>query len=37
LQYRGNLYKVPDMTNLFTSSSAFTRTAQPMIGIYIRL
>jgi hypothetical protein len=37
LQYRGNLYKVPDLTNLFTSTSAFTHTAEPMIGIYFRL
>jgi opacity protein-like surface antigen len=37
LQYRGNLYKAPDLTNLFTSTSAFTHTAQPMIGIYFRL
>jgi hypothetical protein len=37
LQYRGNLYKAPDLTNLFTSSSAFTHTAEPMIGIYFRL
>jgi opacity protein-like surface antigen len=37
LQYRGNLYKAPDLTNLFTSSSAFTHTAEPMIGVYFRL
>ena len=37
LQYRGNLYKVPDLTTLFTSSSAFTHTAEPMIGVYFRL
>jgi opacity protein-like surface antigen len=37
LQYRGNLYKAPDLTKLFTSSSAFTHTAEPMIGIYFRL
>ncbi|MGA9070675.1 MAG: hypothetical protein WB424_10500 [Terracidiphilus sp.] len=36
-QYRGNLYKAPDLTNLFTSSSAFTHTAQPMIGVYFSL
>jgi opacity protein-like surface antigen len=37
LQYRGNLYKAPDLTTLFTSSRAFTHTAEPMIGIYFRL
>jgi opacity protein-like surface antigen len=35
-QYRGNLYKVPDISTLFTSSSAFTHTAEPMIGAYFR-
>lgn len=37
LQYRGNLYKAPDVTSLFTSTNAFTHTAEPMIGIYFRL
>ncbi len=37
LQYRGNLYKAPDLTRLFTSTDAFTHTAEPMIGIYFRL
>ena len=37
LQYRGNLYKAPDVTNLFTSTDAFAHTAEPMIGIYFRL
>jgi len=37
LQYRGNLYKAPDLTPLFTSTGAFTRTAEPMIGVYFRL
>lgn len=36
LQYRGNLYKAPDLTNAFTSTSAFTHTAEPMIGAYFR-
>jgi opacity protein-like surface antigen len=36
-QYRGNLYHAPDLTKLYTSSSAFTHTAEPMIGIYFRL
>jgi len=37
LQYRGNLYQAPNLSKLFTSSSAFTHTAEPMIGIYFRL
>jgi opacity protein-like surface antigen len=37
LQYRGNLYKPPDVTDLFTSATKFTHTAEPMAGIYIRL
>jgi opacity protein-like surface antigen len=37
LQYRGNLYKAPDLTKLYGSSGAFTRTAEPMIGVYLRL
>jgi len=36
LQYRGNLYKAPDLTKLFTSTSAFTHTAEPMIGAFFR-
>jgi opacity protein-like surface antigen len=36
-QYRGNLYKQPDVTGLFTSADKFTHTAEPMIGIYFRL
>jgi opacity protein-like surface antigen len=37
LQYRGNLYKTPDVTRLFTSIDSFRHTAEPMIGIYFRL
>jgi opacity protein-like surface antigen len=37
LQYRGNLYKAPDLTTLYGSTGAFTHTAEPMIGIYLRL
>jgi opacity protein-like surface antigen len=36
LQYRGNLYKAPDLTKLYTSTGAFTHTAEPMIGAYFR-
>jgi opacity protein-like surface antigen len=37
LQYRGNLYKAPNLTNLFTSTGTFMHTAEPMIGVYFRL
>jgi opacity protein-like surface antigen len=38
LQYRGNLYKAPDdLTILYTTTGAFTHTAEPMIGVYLRL
>jgi len=37
LQYRGNLYKAPDLTKLYGSSGVFTHTAEPMIGVYLRL
>ena len=37
LQYRGNLYKAPNLTTLFYSTGAFTHTAEPMIGVYFRL
>lgn len=36
-QYRGNLYKSPDVTQLFTSMDKFTHTAEPMIGVYFNL
>lgn len=36
-QYRGNLYKSPDLSTLYTSTDAFTHTAEPMIGVYFRL
>jgi opacity protein-like surface antigen len=36
-QYRGNLYKAPDMANAFSSTNAFTHNAEPMIGIFFRL
>lgn len=35
-QYRGNLYKAPDLTKLYTSTNMFTHTAEPMIGAYLR-
>ena len=36
LQYRGNLYKAPDLTTHYTSSGAFTHTSEPMIGAYLQ-
>jgi opacity protein-like surface antigen len=33
-QYRGNLYKTPDVTTLYTSTNAFTHTAEPVLGAY---
>ena len=36
-QYRGNLYKSPDLSKLYTSADAFTQTAEPMVGVYFRL
>ena len=35
-QYRGNLYQAPNLTKLYTSTNAFTHTAEPMIGAYFR-
>ena len=35
-QYRGNLYQAPDVTRLYTSTGAFTHTAEPMIGAYFK-
>ncbi len=37
VQYRGNLYKAPDLTTLYSSTNAFTHTAEPMVGVYFRL
>jgi len=37
VQYRGNLYNAPNLTQLFTSANKFTHTAEPMVGIYFRL
>jgi hypothetical protein len=37
LQYRGNLYKLSSLLEEFSSESAFTHKAEPMLGIYFRL
>lgn len=34
-QYRGNLYKSPDLTKLYTSVDRFRHTSEPMIGAYL--
>jgi opacity protein-like surface antigen len=36
LQYRGNLYKAPDLASAFSSTDRFAHTGQPMIGAYFR-
>lgn len=36
LQYRGNLYKAPNLSSLYTSTDRFTHTAEPMVGAYFR-
>ncbi|MGA8042219.1 MAG: outer membrane beta-barrel protein [Terracidiphilus sp.] len=36
LQYRGNVYKAPDLINAFQSTNSFLHTAEPMIGAYFR-
>ncbi len=35
-QYRGNLFKAPDLATAFSSTGAFMHTAQPMIGAYLK-
>lgn len=35
-QYRGNLYRAPDVTKAYGSSGAFMQTAEPMVGAYFR-
>jgi opacity protein-like surface antigen len=35
-QYRGNVYKAPQLATAFSSTGAFFHTAEPMIGAYFR-
>ena len=35
-QYRGNLYRAPDLLKVATSTDAFARTSEPVIGAYFR-
>lgn len=37
LQYRGNIYKAPDISFDFPTTGRYTHTAEPMIGVYFRL
>lgn len=36
LQYRGNLYKAPNLVKIFSSTNSFTQTAEPMAGVFLR-
>lgn len=33
-QYRGNIYKAPNVTQVYGTNNGFTHTAEPMIGAY---
>jgi hypothetical protein len=35
-QYRGNVYKAPDLASAFTSTNSFTQNAEPMVGAFFR-
>jgi opacity protein-like surface antigen len=35
-QYRGNLYRAPDLANAFSSTKNFARTSEPSLGAYVR-
>lgn len=35
-QYRGNVYKAPALASSFHSTGAFTKNAEPMVGVYLR-
>jgi opacity protein-like surface antigen len=36
VQYRGLLYRAPDFGQAFLSTDSFTRTAEPMAGLYLK-
>lgn len=36
-QYRGNLYQAPALSTVFNSTGSLVHTAEPMIGIFLRL
>lgn len=35
-QYRGNVYHAPQLATAFSSTGRFTKTAEPMVGVYLR-
>lgn len=35
-QYRGNVYRAPDLVTSFSSTNGFTHSAEPMIGAFFR-
>jgi opacity protein-like surface antigen len=35
-QYRGNLYKAPDLATVFASTNTFTHNSEPMLGAFFR-
>jgi hypothetical protein len=35
-QYRGNLYRAPDLASAFSSTRNFARTSEPSLGAYVR-
>ncbi|MGA3129339.1 MAG: hypothetical protein ABSD59_00955 [Terracidiphilus sp.] len=37
LQYRGSLYQASSLATAFSSTNAFTQTAEPVIGVFFRL
>jgi opacity protein-like surface antigen len=37
LQYRGNLYQAPALSTLYNSTGSLAHTAEPMIGVFLRL
>ncbi len=36
IQYRGNVYKAPDISQIYPTTGAFTQTAEPMAGVFYR-
>ena len=37
IQYRGNLYKAPNLDNNFNATGAYTQLGEPMVGFYFPL
>ena len=35
-QYRGNVYKAPQLVTAFSSTKAFATTSEPMLGVFLR-